>query len=172
MEHFDFGSNSIAAVVLDIGRTQVSTGVWLVDKIKNYLMDRAHNLNKPCLIFMSQSHKEIPKTASESTYQIDTFKQSSNEYSVFDDLKNAISILGESHEDAEKHLVLITKNYKEIYLDAFNWMKNKEYDIKLKIIGVGKEVDFLQLVAEDFSGSFVKAVSLPDLNKSIEEIGV
>lgn len=171
MEHFDFGSNSIAAVVLDIGRTQISNGVWLVDKAKHYLMDRAHNIDKPCLIFMSQSHKEIPKNASESTYQIDTFKQNSNEYSIFDDLKNAINILGESHEDAEKHLVLITKNYKEIYLDAFNWMKNKGYDIKLKIIGIGKEIDFLQLVAEDFSGIFVKVVSLPDLNKSIKEIG-
>ena len=43
MDHFDFGTNSIAAVVIDIGRTKLSDGSWLYEKIKKNLISRAKN---------------------------------------------------------------------------------------------------------------------------------
>ena len=171
MDHFDFGTNSIAAVVIDIGRTKLSDGSWLYEKIKKNLISRAKNEVKNCLIFMSQSSEYLPKTISESTYQIDIFKQNFNDYPIIDQIRKAAETIGESSEDAQKHLVLITKNFNDSYADAFQWIKNKDYELKIKIIGIGKDTDLLELTADEFGFDFVKVNKIEAITEAIEGIG-
>ncbi len=171
MDYFDFGTNSIAAVLLDVGRAKLSDGSWLYEKIKNNLIKRTKNEAKSCLIFMPQASVNLPKTMSESTYQIDIFKQNFNDYPILHQLKKAAQIIGESSEDAKKHLILITKNFNENYADVFKWIKNKDYDMKIKIIGIGKDTDLLELTADEFGFDFVKVNKMEAINEAIEGIG-
>ena len=171
MDHFDFGKNSIAAVLVDVGRAKLQDGSWLYEKIKFNLISKVKNCTKNCLIYMPQSVTSLPKTISESTYQIDTFKQNFNDYPIIDQIKKAAQTLGESSEDLDKHLVLVTKNFNENFSDVFNWIKNKEYDLKIKIIGIGKDTDLLELTADDFGFDFVKISKLDGIKEAIESIG-
>jgi len=171
MDHFDFGKNSIAAILIDVGRAKLQDGSWLYEKIKSNLISKLKNSTKNCLIYMPQSVSSLPKTISESTYQIDSFKQNSNEYPIIDQIKKAAQVLGESSEDLEKHLVLMTKKFNENYSDVFNWIKNKEYDFKIKIIGIGKDTDLLELTADEFGFDFVKINKLDGIKQAIESIG-
>lgn len=171
MDHFDFGRNSIAAIVIDIGRTQLPDGSWLVDKIKQQLMKRTMDSSRSCLLFMSQSADNIPQSISESIFQIDSFKQNTNEYPIVDDMKKAAKILGKSSEDADKHFVLITKKYNEQYSSVFSWINDQDYEIKLSIIGIGREAEINQLVVEEFNGLFEKVSKIDVLEEAIMKIG-
>lgn len=171
MDHFDFGKNTICAVVLDIGRTQLPDGSWLVDKIKQNLISRTKDADRPCLVFMSQCVDNIPKSISESTYQIDTFRQNTNDYPIIQQMKMAAKLLGECAEDVEKHFILITKKFNDQYADMFKWMCDQDYEIKIKIIGIGKETELLELVAEEANGSFDKVLKIDNLEPTIFKIG-
>ena len=171
MQPFNFDKTSLAAVVIDIGRTKLADGSWLEDKIKGSLIHRAKQTKKPCLIWLPQAVDKLPKSMSESTYQIDSFKQKNNDYKIIEDIKKASCILGESNEDCEKHFVLITKNFHDSYADLFKLIENKDYEFKVTIIAIGKENDLLQILSEENNANFIKIQNLNDLTNKIGDIG-
>lgn len=171
MDYFDFGKKRMAAVLLDVGRAKLPDGTWLHEVIKRGLMSRARNEARSCLVFMPQSSSVLPRTISESTYQIDSFKQKDADYVVSEQIKSAAKALGESQEDNENHLILISRNFDESYEGVFEWMRVKDYDIRTKIIGIGKDTDLLQLVAEEYGFAFAKADTIESIKSSIERIG-
>ena len=171
MDHFDFGRNCMAAVLIDVGRAKLPDGSWLYEVIKRNLISRARKEARSCLIFMPQSSPLPPSTVSESTYQIDIFKQKDGDYAIDEQIKNAARVLGDSNEDSDKHLVLISRSFDERYEGVFKWIKSRDYDIKTTIIGIGKDTELLQLLAEEFGFHFAKVDRIDAIKSAIERIG-
>lgn len=171
MDHFDFGRNAVAAIVIDIGRTKLPDGSWLVDKIKEQLMKRTMDCNRSCMLFMSQVADIIPKSIGESIYQVDNFRQNTNQYPIIDDMKKAAKILSKSSEDVDKHFVLITKNYNEQYNRVFKWIVDQDFEFKIHVIGIGKETELLKLMIEEHHGSFEKILKVDALEQVLMKIG-
>lgn len=155
----DFERTMLIGVVFDLSKLN-GDNTRNLDIVKNILLKNVLDVNPSSKIYVSHPKwQTIPRDQGESTYYIVSYQEPTGFY-VDTALKAAVSLIGDSAEDCDKYIFLITDRFQAPhnyqYRKGFLANNIRGYSTKMCVFGIGDSYDNMtfKALAEEYEASF------------------